>query len=148
MDLHVESSLDRLAADLGEASINIIPFVKKAVEVTARHVKDDWRAEATRKSGEAFKRYPLSIDYEMKLDTDGEIGADVGPNLGTHGVLTRSVGRSSIRGGIAAAWGVLETGGIRGIPAQEAGPRALHKNQADFEHGILEASKDSFKNSR
>ena len=122
------SDVMNLVADLGNVSHKAIPLVRKAVEVTARNVKDDWKPEA-KVSGSA-KRYPSSIDYAMKLDADGSIGAEIGPNLDRPG----------------GGWGFLEDapGGVLASP-QHAGRKAAAKNVADFEKGILMAGEDALK---
>ena len=110
--------INLLAADLGMAEAKVIPGVRKALEVTARHVKDDWKKGAKR-SG--LTSYASSIDYDLKLDADGELGAEIGPNMDK-------------RGGKA---GFVEdaNGGVRSAP-QHAGRKALKKNEADFIKGI------------
>lgn len=122
------SELMTLAADLGEAPRKMIPLVRAAVEITARHVKDDWKPEAQVSGG--ARAYASSIDYEMKLDTDGSIGAEIGPNLGRPG----------------GGWGFLEDapGGVLSAP-QHAGRKAAAKNEADFEKGLLQAGEDALK---
>lgn len=119
------SELNALAADLGDAGAKVIPLARKAVEVTARNVKDDWRKEAKRKG---LKRYSTAVDYDMQLNTDGMIGAEVGPNLGkTQGTF-----------------GFVEDapGGVKSAP-QHAGRNAAKNNQADFEKGLLQAGEDA-----
>ncbi|MET0888387.1 MAG: hypothetical protein ABWX92_18275 [Mycetocola sp.] len=116
------SELMSLAADLGEVPRETIPNVRKAVEVSARNVKDDWKKGAKR-SG--LKRYAASIDYDMQLDTDGSIGADIGPNLGRTG----------------GSFGFVEDapGGVLSAP-QHAGRAAAKNVEADFIDGILKAT--------
>lgn len=86
------SELDALSADLGQAPLKAIPLVRKAVEVTANNVKRDWRKFSAEHGVDGtLAQYPQSIDYDMKLDADGEIGAEVGPNVsrpqGTFGIV-------------------------------------------------------------
>lgn len=123
------SEVNRLAADLGDAPAKVIPNVRKAVEVTARNVKDDWRSGAKALSGAHAKRYPGSIDYTMELNTDGEIGAEIGPSLGGRW------GQGSL--------GILEDapGGVGSRP-QKAGTKAAKKAEKDFENGLLKAVGD------
>lgn len=118
------SELNKFIADLGDAPLKVIPNVRKAVEVTARHVKDDWRKGAKR-SGLA--KYAASVDYDMKLDTDGEISAEIGPNL------------SKAQG----MFGLVEDapGGVRSAP-QHAGRKAAKNNEADFIAGLTKAIGD------
>ena len=118
------SELNKFIADLAAAPAKAIPNIRKAVEVTARHVKDDWRKGAKR-SGLA--KYAASIDYDMKLDTDGSISAEIGPNLG------RPQGM----------FGLVEDapGGVRSAP-QHAGRKAAKGNEADFIEGLSRAIGD------
>ena len=116
--------LMKLAADLGNVEREAIPNIRKAVEVTARHVKDDWKKSANR-SG--LKSYAGAIDYDLKLDTDAMIGAEIGPNLG------RGMGM----------FGLVEDGGegVRSAP-QHAGRKAAKGNEADFIKGLEKAIGD------
>lgn len=108
--------LRKLAEDLGKVPAAAVPELRKALEVTARGVKDDWIENATGLSRKHAKRYPKSIDYDMFGLT-----ATIGPNLG------RAQG----------SLGFLEDapGGIRAAP-QHAGRKALASNEADFLRGI------------
>lgn len=121
--------MNTLAADLGDAGVKVIPFTRKAVEVTARYIKDDWRDEA-KKINSVLNRYPSSVDYDMELDTDGLIAAEIGPNLG------KAMG----------SFGFVEeaSGDIRSAPQRNV-DRALRNNLADFEKGILQAGEDALK---
>ena len=118
------SELNKLAADLGSASVELIPNVRKAVEFTARNIKDDWRDNAKKANRGHAKRYPTAIDYDMQLDRDGVIGAEIGPKLGGQG-----------------SFGFLEDapGGIRSAP-QRSVEKALRANLSDFEKGLLKAT--------
>lgn len=122
------SELNKLAADLGEVPRKAIPLVRMAVEVTARNIKDSWKPEAKVSGG--ARAYSSSIDYEMELDTNGVIGASIGPNLDRPGGM----------------WGLLEDapGGVLSAP-QHAGRRAAKKNEADFVKGLLQAGEDALK---
>lgn len=120
------SEMDKLAADLADAPAEVIPRVRKAVEVTARGIKDSWRDAAKSKVDRGHaKRYPSSIDYDMLLDTDGVIGAEIGPSL------TKAQG----------ALGFLEDapGGVRSTP-QRNREKSLADNIEDFERGLLKAT--------
>jgi hypothetical protein len=120
------SELNKLAADLGAAEVRVVPFVRKAVEVTARNVKDDWRKGAKRTG---LDGYAATIDYDMKLDTDGVIGEEVGPNLGKP----------------QGSFGLVEDapGDVRSAP-QHAGRSAAKNAEADFIRGIAKAGEDAF----
>lgn len=118
------SELNKLTADLGAAPLKAIPNIRKAVEVSARHVKDDWRKGAKRRGLAGFAS---SIDYDMKLDTDGSIGAEIGPNLGK----------------AQGSFGFVEDapGGVRSAP-QHAGRKAAKAVEADFIEGLSKAIGD------
>jgi hypothetical protein len=118
------SGVMELTADMGAAAARVIPNVRKTVEVSARNIKEDWRAEAKKANRGHAKEYPSAINYDMELDTDGSIGAEIGPVLGAQGSL-----------------GILEEapGGVASAPQGNA-RRALRNNLADFEKGILKAT--------
>lgn len=122
------SGIRALTADLGTIPERIIPNVRKALEVTARNIKDDWRDNAKKANPVHARRYPSTIDYDLELDRDGSISAEIGPNLD--------------RGG-QAPLGFLEEakGGVASTPQGNA-RKALRKNLADFERGILKATED------
>lgn len=111
-----------LAADMTRAPESAVRNVKKAVEVTARGVKDDWRQGAEVNSGgsNVANAYANSIDYDMKYP-GAAVVAEIGPNL------TR-------KGGSA---GFLEDapGSVISAP-QHAGRDALEANEADFIRGL------------
>jgi hypothetical protein len=117
--------IQKLTADLGEIPTEIIPKVRQAVEVTSRKIKDDWRDEAKRSNPTHARAYPRSIDYDMDLDTDGQIGSEIGPDLakrqGTLGFLEEA------KGDVGAA-------------PQGNARRALRNNLSDYEKGILKAT--------
>ena len=122
------SGIDSLVADLGEVPLKVIPLVRTAVEVTARNIKEDWRAEAKGGAGSHARKYPTSIGYEMDLVTDGSIGATIKPKRGGQGNLGE----------------VLEDGGggVRSAPQKNI-DKALRANLSDFEKGILKAGGDA-----
>lgn len=119
------SEMDLLIADLSDAPTAVIPNIRKAVEVTARGMKESWREAARSVNGKGHaRRYPASIDYDMQLDTDGVIGAEIGPNLaksqGTLGFLDEA------------------PGGVRSAP-QRSREKSIAENVKDFERGIEKA---------
>lgn len=124
------SELRKLSADLGELAVETPNNVRKAVEVTARNVKDSWRDEAKKsdRSG-SMKRYPQAISYDVKK-SDGEIEAEIGPELGK--------GQGS--------FGAIEETGLKyrgvGIAPRGNARRALKANIEDFERGINKAAGD------
>lgn len=118
------SDLNKLAADLSDAPVKAVPFIRKAVEVTARNVKEDWREPL---QGSAMvPRGAASISYDMKLDSDGSIGAEIGPELKGQGPIV----------------GMLEYGTPTTGPTGY-GHAALQKNEADFEKGLGDALRDA-----
>lgn len=126
MDIRFDfGGLNELVADLGELPRKTISNTRKAVEVSARKMKDDWRdnAKKSNRRGHA-KRYPSAINYDLELDSDGSISAEIGPVLGGQGSL-----------------GFLEEspGGVASAPQGNA-RRALRSNLKDFEQGILKAA--------
>lgn len=110
------SELNRLAADLTRVPDKANRFVKKALEVTARSIKDDWRQGASRTG---LHQYALDIDYDIKTPA-GEIVAEVGPTIGD-----------------AGSFGFVEDGGgnVRSAP-QHAARDALRANEDDFVRGL------------
>jgi hypothetical protein len=122
------SELNQLSADLGEAPVKMIPLVRKAVEITARNIKDDWQEGAAKASGQHARLFPKSIDYDMGLDADGAITAEIGPNLGR----------------VQGSLGILEDapGGVMSRP-QNAGRKAAKKNEQDFMDGLAKAAEEA-----
>lgn len=114
------SELLELAADLSDVPAGLNRNVKKAIEVTARHVKDDWKQGATVSRGYASS-YAGAIDYTMEYPGNS-IDAEIGPSLG------RTPGASA---------GFLEDapGGVTAAP-QHAGRDALEANEEDFIRGL------------
>ena len=122
------SELDHLVADFGKHMAATPVNVAKAVEVTARHVKDDWREPVT--GSESLPGGASAITYEIKGAASALLGAsaisaEIGPELRGQGPLV----------------GMLEYGtpntGPRGY-----GLEALRKNVDDFERGIARAVED------
>lgn len=114
--------LYELAADLTGAPPEANRNIAKALEVTARSVKDDWRQGAEVNSGEknVANAYANSIDYTIETSR-ASIEAEIGPNLGS-------------KGGSA---GFLEEapGSVTSAP-QHAGRDALEANEEDFVRGL------------
>lgn len=113
------SELMELAADLSGVPAEANRNVKKAIEVTARNIRDDWRqgAEVSRSYAQ---RYASSIFYDIKFP-GGAIEAEIGPELGRPG----------------GSAGFLEDapGGVLSSP-QHAGRDALEANEEDFVTGL------------
>ena len=121
------SELSKLAADLGEVGPKVGANVRKAIEVTAIHVKDDWREPL--KQSEFIPRGASTIYYEITSDSEG-IKAEIGPEArgkGSHWV-----------GGLV---GILEYG-TPTTPPTGYGHAALQKNEEDFVKGISIAAGD------
>lgn len=110
------SEILKLAADIRDAPAKSGPNMRKAIEVTARHVKEDWKEPL--KGSAYLPRGAYSISYDIK--TDGRtISAEIGPTLGGQGALV----------------GMLEYG-TPTVGPTGYGAEALRKNQADFQKGI------------
>jgi hypothetical protein len=115
------SELAELAADLSAVPAEANRNIKKAIEVTARSVRDDWRQGAEVGSGDGYsERYASSIFYDLKYP-GGAIEAEIGPELGRPG----------------GSAGFLEDapGGVQASP-QHAGRDALEANEEDFIRGL------------
>lgn len=119
------SELDALAADLGNVPGRVVANVQKAVEVTARKIKDDARKFA---SNIRFARsYPRSITYDIKYKLPFEVGAVIGPDKnGPQGALGN----------------ILEYGSVNNAPVKHLGP-ALDRNENDFVDGLSKAVSDA-----
>lgn len=131
------SEVDQLAADLGTVAATAGSFIRSAVTVTARRVKDD--ADAKVREGSASWAKPLgsAIDYELK--TLQAFGASV---------VDAEVGYNRTRYGDRAKLGNLREFGAPGADGVPLAPhndlqRALEANQEDFEYGLSEALKDA-----
>lgn len=124
------SALKKLAADLGDAPKKIGPYLHQAIEVTSRHIKDDWNQNLY-KSGHA-KRTGRSITYEIetKPGARSQIKSEIGPIKG-----------AGVQAGVVL---LLERGSIWN-PPHGAGAKALKANQADFRKGVGQAGKDALK---
>ena len=120
-----------LAADLSNAPAEANRFIDKAMDVTARNIKDDWRqgAEIGPDDWNFADDYATSITYDKNY-TPTSIEREIGPELGR-------------RGGSA---GFLEDGG-RGVLSapQHAGRNALRANEDDFIRGLEIALYDATK---
>jgi len=116
------SEILSLAADLSDAPAKVRPNVRKAVQVTAHHIKDDWRRGADRTG---LGGYAADITYETKELKDS-IEAEIGPTIGD-----------------AGSFGLVEdaNGGVRSAP-QHAARDAARRNEADFIRGITLAAED------
>lgn len=118
------SELVQFTKDIGDVPAATISNVRKAVEYAARETKDTWREAAAPRAGKSLRFYPMSVDYDMDLDTDGQIAAEVGPNL------AKKQGR----------FGMVEEapGGVRSAPFG-AGRKAAKVAEEQLEIGISKA---------
>lgn len=64
------------------AGMNIYPNVRKAVEVTSRHVKDDAKRNAADVLGEHVRHQPSTYQYEIERAGDGIVEGRIGPVKG------------------------------------------------------------------
>ncbi|GAA4762612.1 hypothetical protein [Microbacterium gilvum] len=110
------AELYELAADLTAAPAEARKNVVKATQVSAHHIKDDWRQGAERTGLEG---YAAKIDYDLE-DAGTEVSAEIGPQLGGQGSL-----------------GLVEDapGGVQSAP-QHAGRDALEANENDYVRGL------------
>lgn len=125
------SELAKLSADLGEVPARSGTFLRKAIEVTARHVRDEWRKNAMGMSH--APAFPYSITYDVEgsgnSGTGSQLRAEIGPDKG------RAQG---------ALGNLIEYGSVNNSP-QGLGHGALQANEADFERGIDKALEDALK---
>ena len=117
MSINVDfSELSQLAADLGDVPSRMRTNVRKAIEVTARHVRDDWRQPL--QGSQSVSGGDKSVSYDIKSGSDGT-EAEIGPELG----------------GIGSVVGMLEYG-TPTVGPTGYGHAALQKNEADFIKGL------------
>ena len=117
------SELIKLATDLGAAPAKAHANIRKAVEVTARNVRDAWR-EPLRQST-YVPRGAFSVSYDIEMGADG-VRAEIGPEIGGSGALV----------------GMLEYG-TPTVGPTGYGHRALQLNEEDFQQGLAKALEDS-----
>lgn len=106
-------------------------YFRQAVEVSARHVKDEWADEAAGQLG--AQRYPKSVTYDIvsaHLFGNSVIQAEVGPDKNRRG-LQGPLG-NLIEYGTAADGGLSSKVGT--------GAAALERTEADFVEGLAKAS--------
>lgn len=125
------SELDKLAADLGEVPKRSSRNLRQAIEVTARHVRDTARQNA---SGMAHApAFPYSITYDITGSGDSGTGSTLDAEIGPD--KDRPQG---------ALGNLIEYGSVRN-PPQGIMHGALQSNEADFERGIDLAVADALK---
>lgn len=110
------SELRELAADLVAAPEQARPYIRKALQVTAQRIKEDWRKGANRTG---LGGYASDITYETQ-EKRAEIEAEIGPTVGDSG-----------------SFGFVEDagGGVFSAP-QHAGRDALEANEDDLVRGL------------
>lgn len=114
------SDLDKLAADLGTVSRDTRKNVRKAVEVTARKVKDSWRDKL--KGSSTLPGLPSAVSYDVK-SASGAIEAEVGFDKGRR----------------QGALGNVSEFGTPSVGPRGFGLASLEEKQGDFEDGIGKA---------
>jgi hypothetical protein len=120
------SEVLKLAADLGDAPATSGPNIRKAVEITGRNVKADWRESL--KGTRALENAYRSITYDIRggLAIRGsEITVEIGAELGGQGSLV----------------GIVEYGSPTLSPRGH-GAKALKANEEDFQKGLEKAIED------
>lgn len=123
------SELASLAADLTTVPAEANKRVKKAIEVTSRGIKDDWK-QGAEVSGSYAKSYPASISYDLHYP-GGAIESEIGPVLGK----TPGAGAGFLDDPLSSA-------GVDG-PVHHAGRDALEANEEDFYRGLEIAITDA-----
>lgn len=121
--------LNALARDLGEIPKATAPFVRKAVEVSARNIKDQIKNEYS--GARALPGASRSISYDLKGSTGARLGgisAEIGPELGGQGSIV----------------GLVDEGAPR-TPGRKRIPKALADEASGFETGIERAIDDGLK---
>ncbi|QMU97842.1 hypothetical protein FVO59_11970 [Microbacterium esteraromaticum] len=121
----MSDDIRKLAADLTAAGPAVRPFARKAVQVTAHHIKDEWRAAANRTG---LAGYAADVTYETRENVAGVV-AEIGPTPGDSG-----------------SFGLVEDapGNVYSSP-QHAGRSALENNEDDFVRGIDAAVADALR---
>lgn len=113
----IVTGLNEVLASFATAPAQLAVNTRKAVEVTARKVRDDARS---RISGHRYlPRYPAAITYDLKVTPDGA-EAEIGPDKG------RPQG---------ALGNIIEYGTSKNAPLPHLGP-ALDAAAPDAEAGI------------
>lgn len=126
------SELNQFAADLGKVPAVAGRFIRAAVEVSARRVKDEWRDETKGILG--APAFPYSIGYDVKSAhlfgqtvVQAEIGPDKDRNQGALGNLIEYGGET--QGGLDSHRGM--------------GAAALQRTADDLEKGLGRALEDA-----
>lgn len=118
-----------LVRDLGEVPKETAPFVRKAVEVSARNIKDQIKDEYS--GARSLPGASRSISYDLHGSTGARLGgisAEIGPELGGQGSIV----------------GVVDNGTIN-TPGRKRIPKALADEVEGFDRGIQRAIDDGLK---
>lgn len=123
--------LRTLSALLENVPPNAGPGIAKALEVTSRHIKDEWSKTLDSSADGRLSGVGASVDYDVKAGgIRRSFEAEIGPNLG--------------RGqGPMAGW--FEEGAVDGVPASHPGEKAMRHWEPDFEEGLSIAIADALK---
>lgn len=133
------SDLTRLTADLGKVGPGVVPNVEKALERTARNVKDAWNdklyTEGHAKLTGRSISYDVGVARSFHLFALDEGGYDAA-------ALVAEVGAKTGSGRQAGIVRLLENGSVHNAP-HGYGSGALAENESDFERGIDAALRDA-----
>lgn len=135
-DIDMTELLD-FVTDIEGVRENIGPHLRKAFEVSARNIKDDWNESLGAVGSNRMRHIGRTVDYDVTaggrasafaaMGYVSSIEAEIGPNLGR-------------RQGSFAGW--FEEGAA-GVPATHGGANALKKYRDDVETGIALAAVDA-----
>lgn len=116
------TELNRLTADIAEAPRSAANNVRKAVEVTARHVKDGWKGRV--EGSEGLEGLSRALSYDI---TGGSgIRADS---------IEAEIGFDKSRGGQSPLGNISEFGSIK-HPPRGYGLASLQEQIPDLEKGL------------
>jgi hypothetical protein len=116
------SELDKLAADLGKVPDDAGKKIRQAVEVTSRHIKDEWAKKLEGENGVPHAPRSITYDIEAKPGRTSQIKAEIGAQ------------RGRLQAPIVT---VLEFGAPgNNLPPRGYGHAALQENEADFIKGL------------
>jgi hypothetical protein len=121
------SDMAKLAASLGEVPKHAGENVRKATEVSARHVKDEWKKKLV--GAKSLGQANRAISYELKggrAIRGSQITAEIGAELGGQGSLV----------------GIVEYGSPTLAP-RGYGLKALEDTTEDFQRGLEKAIEDA-----
>lgn len=122
------SEIVNLAADLGAVPDVAGRFIRKAVEVSSRRIKDDWKEQAT--GFVHAPAFPYSIGYDIA--TVNAFGASV---------IQSEIGPDKERRQ-GALGNLMEFGSVNN-PTMGLGAGALERAEDDFQHGLEQALADA-----